>query len=108
VCYGLIDGYFYSKGHSTPRVFDVPLMLALAVIGYLWYRQDSQTLAFRGSTAIAGLVILIPALGVPIYLASSRQRGEKLASVGRFLLLVLGFVVLSSIGIGLAELKSAA
>ena len=107
-CYGVVDGYHYSLGHTTPRVFDVPLMIALAIIGYLWYRQDSQAVAYRGSTAIAGLVILLPALGLPVYLVSSRQRGRKLVSVGKFLLLVIGFVAISSVGVGLVELRSAA
>jgi hypothetical protein len=107
-CYGAIDGYFHSTGRVTPRAFDVPLMIALAVTAYVWYRRDSREVAYRGSTAIAGLVILLPAIGVPVYLASSRQRGKKLPAIGKCLLLVMAFVFLSSVGVGLVELKGAA
>ena len=94
---GLMAATVESQGS---KLLDFVLLLATVVVGYLWYREDARERRYRGSALMAGGVILVSIVAVPIYLYRSRPEGERLKAI----LLFFGLVILSMVTTGIAAL----
>jgi len=95
--FGIADTYFFARHAATSRPLDLLFSLVLLAIGYLWYRRDSDARSYRGSIFLGGTVILLPLVGLPIYLYLSRQPGTRSGALFRLAGLLLLCIACSAV-----------
>ncbi len=88
----LLDGLAALRGLILPRPVDVFYAVVMAILSYLWLRQDARERRQQVGALMSGLVIACAVIGIPVYLMRSRPAGERLRAVGRF----FGFVVVAA------------
>lgn len=87
-----------STGYGPQPLVDW-ILIALGLFWvFMWLHADQREFGYRRSPWMNVGIVLLSVVFVPVYLARTRPAGRKLASVGWFLLVLLGWFGLSILG----------
>lgn len=94
----------------SPQVSGLEMLwvLLMAWLIWLWYRIDSTQLGFRRTPGLGVLVVLVAAVGIPLYLVRSRGWPQARLAVLQAIGLFLASVLLSALGASLFALPAEA
>lgn len=77
---------------------DIPIMFIAAFLTFLWYRTDTEELNYRRSLCLNVGIIALGILAFPYYFIRSRGLKKGFVFTLIFLMLVIGWSILQSVG----------
>ncbi|MGO1072274.1 hypothetical protein [Lysobacter sp. CA199] len=87
----------YARGGEQTLVDWVLIALGLFWV-FMWLHADQREFGHRRSPWMNLGIVLLSVLFIPIYLARTRPAGRKLAAVGWFFVVLLGWFSLNLLG----------
>lgn len=98
---GLVGGIHTMSpyaGHGEQTLFEWVLIALGLFWVFLWLHADQREFGYRRSPWMNVGIVLLSVLFIPVYLARSRPAGRKLAAVGWFFVVFLGWFAMNLLG----------
>jgi hypothetical protein len=100
---GVVEA-FLSKTSGPYSAGEVVHIVVIAILTYVWCKQDAQS---RGTVPPIGAALLagvLPPIGVPAYFLRTRKLPQAAIAIGKTLLFLLGAGILLGVGYFLGDL----
>jgi len=93
---GVCEAFFAVRRHHNP--LNAPLLALYAFLIFGWYHTDSDQRGFRRGFVMNFLIMMLAAVGIPVYMFRTRGFAHGLIGVGWALLMLLAFISTATLG----------